>query len=64
MRNTNLLQDSYEKVYYAVIVEGRTVFTSGSEMSAEHYKTTLPSDVQAKAKVEMVTIDGKQILFG
>lgn len=64
MRDPNLLKDNYDKVYYAVIIEGKTVFTAGNEMSAEHYKTTLPADVQAKAKVEMITIDGKQILFG
>jgi len=64
MRDANLLNDSYEKVYYAVIIEGKTVFTSTSELSADHYKSTLAPNLQAKAKVEMVTIDGKQILFG
>ncbi|MDF2435393.1 MAG: hypothetical protein JWP44_5024 [Mucilaginibacter sp.] len=60
----NLLNDNVNTVEYAVMVDGKVLFKSSAKVLAENYRNNLPENDKAKASINPVTKDDKQILFG
>lgn len=59
-----LIKDDINKIQYAVILDGVILYKSSVQSLAENYKDNLTPEARAKAIVEAVTPEGKQILFG
>jgi hypothetical protein len=58
------LNDEINKLQYAVVIEGKIVYKSSLQLSAENYRAALPENQRNKATVVAATDEGKQALFG
>lgn len=61
---SKLLNDGYDKVTYLVLLEGRVLQRTATEVAADNFVNTLPEDVRAKVRIVPATSDNKEILFG
>lgn len=59
-----LLKDGYDKVAYLVLLEGKVLQRTATEIAADNFVNTLPEDVRAKVRIVPATSDNKEILFG